>query len=113
MYALLSSVSEPSSLHPVLAAGIDTVSGVKPDWGPFSSLGTTAKVILGVIAAVVLAGGVGAFLVGLGKSKGWVGEGHSTMDSSRGKGMMVGGLVCVFLVASLGTLVTITYGMGV
>ena len=67
MHVLLSSVSEPSSFHPVLAAGIDTVSGVKPDWGPFSSLGSTAKVILGVIAAVVLAGGVGAFLVGLGK----------------------------------------------
>lgn len=80
---------------------------------PFSTLGNTAKVILGVIAAVVPAGGVGAFLVGLGKSKRWVGEGHSTMDSSRGKGMMVGGLVCVFLVASLGTLITITYGMGV
>lgn len=112
MHSFLSAASEPS-LHSTLAAGIDTVSGVKPDWGPFDKLGTTAKAILGVIAAAVLAAGVGAFLIGLGKSKGWVGEGHSTMDSSRGKGMMVGGLACVFLVASLGTIITITYGMGV
>ncbi|WP_461014442.1 hypothetical protein [Streptomyces daliensis] len=89
------------------------MSGVKPNWGPFAKLGGTAKVILGVIAAVVLAIGVGAFLAGLGKSKGWFGEGHSTMDSSRGKGMMIGGLTCIFLVASLGTIIATTYGMGV
>ncbi|MFB6533065.1 hypothetical protein ACFCY8_13165 [Streptomyces noursei] len=112
MHNLLSAASDPS-LHTTVAAGVDTVSGVRPDWGPFGKLGGTAKVLLGVVAAVVLATGVGAFLVGLGKSKGWMGEGHSTMDSSRGKGMMVGGLVCIFLVASLGTLITITYGMGV
>ncbi|MFC7928742.1 hypothetical protein [Streptomyces cinereoruber] len=112
MHSFLSAAADPS-LHTTLAAGIDTVSGVRPDWGPFGKLGGTAKVILGVIAAVVLAAGVGAFLIGLGKSKGWVGEGNSTMDSSRGKGMMVGGLACIFLVASLGTIITITYGMGV
>jgi hypothetical protein len=100
-------------LHWALASGADVVSGVKPDWGPFGKLGTTAKVILGVMAAVVLVIGGGAFLAGIGKSKGWFGEGHSMMDSSRGKGMMVGGLVCVFLVASFGTIFAITYGMGV
>ncbi|WP_424212692.1 hypothetical protein ACN20G_11765 [Streptomyces sp. BI20] len=105
-------LSDPST-HTVLAAGVDTVSGIKPDWGPFGKLGNTAKVLLGVLAAVVLALGVGAFLAGLGKSKGWFGEGHSTMDSSRGKGMMVGGLACIFLVASLSTIVGIAYGMGV
>ncbi|MEN8656133.1 hypothetical protein ABCR94_37565 [Streptomyces sp. 21So2-11] len=112
MYNLLTVAADPS-LHTSLAAGADVVTGVKPDWGPFGSLGTTTKVILSAIAAVVLAVGVGAFLIGVGKSKGWFGEGHSTMDSSRGKGMMVGGLTCIFLVASLGTLVAITYAMGV
>ncbi|QHC26362.1 hypothetical protein [Streptomyces sp. GS7] len=112
MHTLISAATDPS-LHSILAAGIDTVSGVKPDWGPFGKLGGTAKVLLGVIAAVVLVAGVAAFLVGVGKSKGWFGEGHSTMDSSRGKGMMVGGLTCIFLVASLGTILAIVYGMGV
>ncbi|MFE6737551.1 hypothetical protein [Streptomyces tubercidicus] len=112
MHDFLSAASDPS-LHTTLAAGVDTVSGVKPDWGPFGKLGGTAKVLLGVVAAVVLAIGVGGFLIGLGKSKGWTGEGRSSMDSSQGKGMMVGGLVVIFLVASLGTLITITYGMGV
>ncbi|MFF1420630.1 hypothetical protein [Streptomyces sp. NPDC058280] len=112
MHNLLSVAADPS-LHTPLAAGIDVVTGVKPDWGPFGKLGSTAKVILGVIAAVVLAVGVGAFLAGVGKSKGWFGEGQSVMDSSRGKGMMVGGLACIFLVASLGTIIGITYGMGV
>ncbi|QKW51516.1 hypothetical protein [Streptomyces buecherae] len=112
MHNLLLAAADPS-LHTPLAAGADVVSGVQPDWGPFGELGGTANVILGVIAAVVLVVGAGAFLAGVGKSKGWFGEGHSTMDSSRGKGMMVGGLTCVFLVASFSTIFAITYGMGV
>ncbi|MFF3554613.1 hypothetical protein ACFYXL_14530 [Streptomyces tsukubensis] len=112
MHNFLAAAADPA-LHSTLAAGADVVSGVKPDWGPFGKLGNTAKVVLGVIAAVVLAVGVGAFLIGISKSKGWVGEGHSSMDSSRGKGMMAGGLVCIFLVASLGTIIGATYGMGV
>lgn len=115
MHNLLSVAADPSvhGQFSTLAAGIDVVSGVKPDWGPFNKLGGTSKILLGVLAALVLVAGAGAFFTGLAKSKGWVGDGHSTMDSSRGKGMMVGGLVVVFLVASFGTLFTITYGMGV
>ncbi|NJQ04046.1 hypothetical protein [Streptomyces lonarensis] len=112
MYDILSMAVDHSS-HSLLASGADVVSGVRPDWGPFGELGATAKVILGVIAAAVLVIGGAAFLAGIGKSRGWFGEGHSTMDSSRGKGMMVGGLVSVFLVASFGTIFAITYGMGV
>ncbi|NDZ76980.1 hypothetical protein G3I19_00270 [Streptomyces sp. SID10853] len=112
MYDLLSAAADPS-LHTTLASGADVVTGVKPDWGPFGKLGGTAKVLLGVLAAVVLAIGLGAFIAGIGKSKGWFGEGRSTMESSHGKGLMVGGLVVIFLVASLGTITTITYGMGV
>lgn len=81
--------------------------------GPFGKLGGTAKVILGVIAAVVLCIGIGAFLSGVGKPRGWFGEGHSPMEGSRGKGMMVGGLTCIILVASLSTIVVTTYSMGV
>jgi len=111
MHTLLSSAP---TLHLSLASGVSTISGVQPNWGPFSKLGSTATVILGVIAAAVLVTLGGVFLVGLGKSKGWLGEGgHSTLESSRGKGMMIGGLVGIFLVASFGTLVTIAYGMGV
>ena len=112
MHHLIFAAADPS-LHSTLASGVDVVSGVKPDWGPFSKLGNTAKILLGVLAAVVLVIGGGAFLAGVGKSKGWFGEGHSTMESSRGKGMMVGGLACIFLVASFGSIFVITYGMGV
>ncbi|MFD0416842.1 hypothetical protein [Streptomyces sp. NPDC127108] len=111
MNALIS-VSDPT-LHTTLAAGADVVSGVKPNWGPFGKLGGTTKVVLGVMAAAVLAIGVAAFLAGIAKSRGWFGDQQSTMESSRGKGLMVGGLTCIFLVASLGTIVGITYGMGV
>ncbi|MFF3157984.1 hypothetical protein [Streptomyces sp. NPDC057910] len=112
MHNLLSAAAD-QTLHTPLAAGIDVVSGVKPDWGPFGKLGGTAKILLGVIAAVVLVIGGACFLIGLGKSKGWFGDGHSTIDSSRGKGMMVGGGAIVFLVASFGTIFTVIYGMGV
>jgi hypothetical protein len=112
MHSLLSLAAD-SSVQTPLAAGVDVVTGIKPDWGPFAKLGGTAKVVLGVIAAVVVCIGVGAFLAGIGKSKGWFGEGHSTMESSRGKGMMIGGLTCIFLVASLGAIVATTYAMGV
>ncbi|MFE4633117.1 hypothetical protein ACFRJ1_07025 [Streptomyces sp. NPDC056773] len=112
MHSILSAATDPST-HATLAAGADVISGVKPDWGPFAKLGGTATVLLGVLAALILVIGVGAFLAGVGKSKGWFGEGHSTMESSRGKGMMVGGLACIFLVASLGAIVAAVYGMGV
>ena len=68
MYNLLSSAANPT-LHTTLAAGVDVVSGVKPDWGPLGKLGGTAKIILGVIAAAVLVVGAGCFFIGLGKSR--------------------------------------------
>ncbi|MBA0053661.1 hypothetical protein E0L36_23170 [Streptomyces sp. AJS327] len=97
----------------VLAAGVDMIRSVQPAWGPFAKFGTTAKTLLGAVAAVALVISAGTFIVGLAKSKGMVGEGHSTMETSRGKGMMVGGLAGVFLIASLGTIFAITYGLGV
>ncbi|MFJ4800117.1 hypothetical protein [Streptomyces murinus] len=112
MHEFLSAAADPS-LHTTLASGIDVVSGVKPDWGPFSKLGGTATVILGVMAAVVVAIGAGAFIAGVGKSRGWFGEGQSQLESSRGKGLIVGGLTALFLIASCGTIFAITYGMGV
>ncbi|MYU02181.1 MULTISPECIES: hypothetical protein [unclassified Streptomyces] len=112
MHNLLSAAADPS-LHTPLAAGIDVISGVKPDWGPFGKMGTTTKVLIGVVMAAVIAFGAAVFFIGLGKSRGWTGEGRSTMDASQGKGMMVGGLVIFFLVASFGTLAGIVYSMGV
>ncbi|MEU3500454.1 hypothetical protein ABZ726_06690 [Streptomyces hundungensis] len=112
MYNLLSAAANPT-LHTTLAAGVDVVSGVKPDWGPLGKLGGTAKIILGVIAAAVLVVGAGCFFIGLGKSKGWYGDGRSTMDSSQGKGMMIGGATIFFLIASSSTIFVAVYGMGV
>ncbi|MEU7183237.1 MULTISPECIES: hypothetical protein [Streptomyces] len=115
MHHLLVSASDPA-LHQhltTLAAGVDVVSGVKPDWGPFGKLGSTAKVLLGVLAACALVAGAGAFFMGLAKSRGRLGEGHSAMSSAEGKGLMVGGALVFFLVASFGTLVTVVYSMGV
>ncbi|MDT0459174.1 hypothetical protein RM550_26235 [Streptomyces sp. DSM 41527] len=115
MHHFLASAADPDLHHHVstLAGGVDVISGVRPDWGPFKKLGTTSTVLLGVMAAFALVAGAAAFFMGLAKSKGRIGESHSTMSSVEGKGLMVGGGVVFFLVASFGTLATIVYGMGV
>ncbi|MER6913924.1 hypothetical protein ABT354_19815 [Streptomyces sp. NPDC000594] len=91
----------------------DVIGGVEPTWGPFGALGNTAKIIIGVIAALVLAISAGVFLVGVAKSKGWLGSGNSTMQTDQGKGMIVGGLTGIFLVASAATIFGLVYGMGI
>lgn len=91
----------------------DVIGGVEPSWGPFGALGSTAKVVIGVAAAFVLVASAFIFLVGIAKSKGWVGSGNSTMHTDTGKGQIIGGLVGIFLVASAGALFTLVYGMGI
>ncbi|PCG82289.1 hypothetical protein CIB93_30750 [Streptomyces sp. WZ.A104] len=98
----------------ILADGVnDVIGGVKPTWGPFGALGNTSKVIIGVIAAIVLAVSAGTFLLGVAKSKGWFGSGNSTMHTDQGKGQIVGGLAGIFLVASAATIFGLVYGMGI
>ncbi|MFE4263353.1 hypothetical protein [Streptomyces sp. NPDC056883] len=91
----------------------DVIGGVDPSWGPFGALGATSKVIIGVIAAMVLVVSAATFLLGIAKSKGWVGSGNSTMHTDTGKGQIVGGLVGIFLVASAAAIFTAVYGMGI
>ncbi|MEU3904164.1 hypothetical protein AB0F20_10130 [Streptomyces goshikiensis] len=90
----------------------DVIGGVEPSWGPFGALGNTGKVIVGVAAAFVLVASAITFLIGIAKSKGWVGSGNSTMHTDTGKGQIIGGLVGIFLVASAGALFGMVYGMG-
>ncbi|MFE7132878.1 hypothetical protein ACFVIM_18675 [Streptomyces sp. NPDC057638] len=98
----------------VFLANVDSViGGVEPNWGPFGALGGTAKVIIGAIAALVLVICAGIFLVGIAKSKGWLGSGNSTMQSDQGKGMIIGGLTGIFLVASAGAIFGLVYAMGI
>ncbi|MCC3767690.1 hypothetical protein [Streptomyces sp. UNOC14_S4] len=110
MHNLLSAAASAST---PLAAGADVISGVTPDWGPFGKMGGTAVTLLGVLAAFALVAGAACFFMGLTKSRGWFGDTQSSLESSRGKGMMIGGLAIVFLVASFGTIFVTVYGMGV
>ncbi|MFG3259048.1 hypothetical protein [Streptomyces sp. NPDC048172] len=113
MSAFFSAAADVARDLSFLADGASPIRDVKPDWGPFGKLGTTAKTLLGVCAAGAMIASAGAFIFGLAKSKGWIGEGHSTLETSRGKGMMIGGLAGIFLIASLGTLFSLTYKLGV
>jgi hypothetical protein len=88
------------------------VGGVSPSWGPFGSLGTQAKVVIGVVMAAVI---VACFIMAaLGAAKQRVGgTGGNSMRSEDGKSLMISGIAGVFLVASLATIFGLVYGMGI
>src|SRR5664280_2423495 len=87
------------------------VGGVSPGWGPFGSLGTQAKVLIGVVMAAV---GVACLIMALiGAAKQRVGGvGGNSMRSEDGKSLLISGVAGVFIVASLGTIMVVVYGMG-
>ncbi|MGW7295377.1 hypothetical protein ACWGIB_23665 [Streptomyces xiamenensis] len=99
----------------VLAAngGIGSlVNGVAPDWGPFAALGDTARTVVqvimaGVIVALLGRAAFGAFHIKIGESQ------HDVAQVSKGKKDVGAALVGAFVVASLGTVFTIVYGMGI
>jgi hypothetical protein len=88
------------------------VNGLAPDWGPFGALGTTARTVVealmaGVVVALLGRATLGAFSMKIGERE------HDTAQVSKGKKEVGGALVGAFIVASLGTIFTIVYGMGI
>ena len=88
------------------------VGGVAPDWGPFGGLGTTAKTIIDLVMASVI---VICMLVALvGASKQRVGaSSRNGMQAEEGKGLLLSGIAGAFIVASLATVFTLVYGLGI
>ncbi|MDX3366445.1 hypothetical protein PV387_10440 [Streptomyces sp. ME02-6987-2C] len=106
----------PVSQHLVdLAASGDIgtlVNGLSPDWGPFGKLGTTGRTVIQVLMAGVVLVLLGRAILGAVHMK--IGEGQQDYGQvSKGKKEVSGSLVGVFVVASLGTIFTIVYGMGI
>ncbi|WP_240796301.1 hypothetical protein [Streptomyces sp. RFCAC02] len=93
--------------------GIESlVDGVSPDWGPFAALGSTARTVVQVIMAGVVMALLGRAAMGAFHIK--VGEGqHDVAQVSKGKKEVGSSLIGAFVVASLATVFTIVYGMGI
>ncbi|WP_037620131.1 hypothetical protein [Streptomyces aureus] len=88
------------------------VNGLSPDWGPFGQLGTTGRTVIQALMAGVVLVLLGRAILGAVHLK--VGEGqHDVAQVSKGKKEIAGSLVGAFVVASIGTIFTIVYGMGI
>lgn len=88
------------------------VNGLAPDWGPFGALGDTARTVVqaimaGVVVALLGRAALGAFHIKVGEGQ------HDVAQVSKGKKEVGGSLIGAFVVASLGTIFTIVYGMGI
>ncbi|MFG2785821.1 hypothetical protein ACGFY7_49395 [Streptomyces prunicolor] len=99
----------------VLAASGDIgtlVNGLSPDWGPFGKLGATGRTVVQALMAGVVLFLLGRAILGAAHMK--IGEGQQDYAQvSKGKKEVSGSLVGVFVVASIGTIFTIVYGMGI
>jgi len=112
MYGQVLVAAPPPPPTPAPAGDIGgVVGGVSPSWGPFGSLGTQSKVLIGVVMAAVLVACLVMALIGAAKQRVGGVSGNS-MRSEDGKSLLISGVAGVFLVASLGTIVVVVYGMG-
>lgn len=99
---------------PAPSGGGNLFGGLKPDWGPFAKLGAKAKIVVEVIMAAVLMVCLGTAVLGAGKIR--LGQSEFSQDPiavKDGRKLIIGGLMGAFLVASMGTLFTLVYGMGI
>ena len=98
---------------PAPPGGIGAViGGVSPGWGPFAALGAQAVTIIDVTMAVVLAACFVLAIIGASKQR-VGGAGRNSMQAEEGKGLVISAIAGAFLVASLGTIFTIVYGLGI
>lgn len=90
----------------------DVVGGVAPSWGPFGALGGTAKTAIDVVMAAVIVVCMIVALVGASKQR--VGSSsRNGMQAEEGKNLLLSGIAGAFIVASLGTIFTLVYGLGI
>jgi hypothetical protein len=95
----------------LFGADTDLFTGLRPDWGPFGALGDKGRMIIQVVMAAVLLLLIARSLVGAGKMR--VGrESHNSLAAEEGRKEVLSGLSGAFLVASMGTIFTLVYGMG-
>ena len=94
------------------AAGpAELFGGVRPSWGPLADLGSTAKVLLGVLMAVALFACVAYTIWGASQQR--LGSAtHNSQAAERGKAMFVSGLVGCAVIGSALTLTGMAYGLG-
>lgn len=94
------------------AAGPENLfTGVRPAWGPFGQLGTTARTLIGVLMAVALFACVAYTIWGASQQR--VGSAtHNSHAAEKGKAMFVSGLVGCAVIGSALTLTGMAYGIG-
>ncbi|MDH6579577.1 hypothetical protein [Kitasatospora sp. MAP5-34] len=99
---------------PPTKPNIDTIiGGIAPDWGPFSSLGSSARTMVEVVMAVAILGCLAIAVWGAAKQRIGATAMRDTFSAEQGKGLIIAGLTGVFIIGSLGTLFTIVYGMAI
>ncbi|MFI9275015.1 hypothetical protein ACIGXM_30530 [Kitasatospora sp. NPDC052896] len=89
------------------------IGGIAPDWGPFSTLGSEARVMVEVVMAVAILACLAIAVWGAAKQRIGATAMRDTFSAEQGKGLIIAGLTGVFIIGSLGTLFTIVYGMSI
>ncbi|GLW55167.1 hypothetical protein [Kitasatospora phosalacinea] len=99
---------------PPKKADIDTIiGGIAPDWGPFATLGSSARVMVQVVMAIAILVCLAIAIWGAAKQRIGATAMRDTFSAEQGKGLIIAGLTGVFIIGSLGTLFTIVYGMAI
>jgi hypothetical protein len=109
-------IAPPTPTSPPTAPGGpgDLFKGLAPNWGPFAKLGAEARTVVQVIMAAVLMVCLGTAFIGAGKIRFGQSEySHDPIAIRDGRKLVYGGALGAFLVASMGTIFTIVYGMGI
>jgi TRAP-type C4-dicarboxylate transport system permease small subunit len=104
-----------SLIHANGPGSISTIiGGIAPNWGPFAGLGNQARAVVEVIMAMAILVCFGLCAWGAARQRIGQGNGMASMtNAEQGKGMIISGLVGVFIIGSLGTVFTIVYGMAI
>ncbi|SCD88418.1 hypothetical protein GA0115257_12758 [Streptomyces sp. LcepLS] len=89
------------------------IGGIAPDWGPFGSLGSEARVMIQVVMAFAIILCLAIAIWGAAKQRIGATALRDTFSAEQGKGLIIAGLSGVFIIGSLGTVFTIVYGMAV
>jgi hypothetical protein len=90
------------------------IGGLAPNWGPFGQLGNQARVVVEAIMAVAILVCLSMAVWGAARQRIGASGGMASMNAAEtGKGLIVSGLLGVFIIGSVGTLFTIVYGMAI
>lgn len=86
--------------------------GISPDWGPFSKVGNTAKTIIAALMAGIILWLFARAIAAAGTMQ--VGRQQmNSMQAEDGRAKLISSLVALAIVASMGTIFTIVFGLGI